>query len=303
MSRHAAVVVEKNVVIHKAVIPVAGMGTRLLPLTKSQPKEMLPVVDKPAIQYVVEEAIDAGVQSVLMVTGRGKRAIEDYFDHSVELEHELEAHGKLDDLHAIQRISNLIQVYYVRQKLPRGLGDAILQARAYVDGDAFAVLLADDIIDGPTPCLVQMEEVAHRFPGIVVAVMQVPRQDTSSYGIIEGTVVAPGVWDVSRLVEKPDPAEAPSNLAIVGRYILVPGIFDAIEHTEPGRNGEVQLTDAIQAMLPKTKVYACEFKGIRYDIGNQMGLLKANIALALERPELAGELREFLSETLETLFD
>jgi UTP--glucose-1-phosphate uridylyltransferase len=289
--------------VRKAVIPVAGMGTRLLPLTKSQPKEMLPVVDKPAIQYVVEEAIDAGIQSILMVTGRGKRAIEDYFDHSVELEHELESRGKLDDLHAIQRISNLIQVYYVRQKLPRGLGDAVLQARAFVDGDPFAVLLADDIIDGPTPCLVQMQQVTRRFPGMVVAVMQVPREETSSYGIIEGTAVAPGVWDVSRLVEKPEPADAPSNLAIVGRYILTPGIFDAIEHTEPGRNGEVQLTDAIEAMLPFKKVYACEFKGTRYDIGDRMGLLKANIALALKRPELAGDLRQFLSETLESIFD
>lgn len=302
MTKHAQTAAE-DAVIRKAVIPVAGMGTRLLPLTKSQPKEMLPVVDKPAIQYVVEEAIDAGIQSVLMVTGRGKRAIEDYFDHSVELEQDLEAHGKLDDLRAIQRISTMVQVYYIRQRMPRGLGDAILQARAYVDGDPFAVLLADDIIDSTTPCLTQMEQVARRFPGMVIAVMQVPREETSSYGIIEGTLVAPGVWEVSRLVEKPDPADAPSNLAIVGRYILSPGIFNAIEQTAPGRNGEVQLTDAIQAMLPFKKVYACEFKGIRYDIGNQMGLLKANIALALKRPELAGELRQFLSETLETLFD
>lgn len=289
--------------IRKAVIPVAGIGARLLPLTKSQPKEMLPVVDKPAIQYAVEEAIDAGIESVLMVTGRAKRAIEDYFDHSVELEHELESRGRLDDLRAIQRISNLIQVYYVRQKLPRGLGDAVLQARAFIDGDPFAVLLADDIIDGPTPCLTQMEQVARRFPGMIIAVMQVPREETSSYGIIEGTAVAPGVWDVSRLVEKPEPADAPSNLAIVGRYILTPGVFDVIEQTKPGRNGEVQLTDAIEAMLPFKKVYAYEFKGTRYDIGDCMGLLKAGIALALKRPELADGLRQFLSETLETLFD
>jgi UTP--glucose-1-phosphate uridylyltransferase len=289
--------------IRKAVIPVAGMGTRLLPLTKSQPKEMLPVVDKPAIQYVVEEAIDSGVQSILMVTGRGKRAIEDYFDHTVELEHELESHGKLEELKAVQRISNLVQVYYVRQKLPRGLGDAVLQARAFIDGDPFAVLLADDIIDGPTPCLAQMEQVARRFPGMVVAVMEVPHEDTRSYGIIEGTCVAPGVWEVSRLVEKPEPDEAPSNLGIVGRYILTPGIFSAIEHTQPGRNGEVQLTDAIQAMLEFKKVYAYEFKGTRYDIGDVAGLLKANIALSLKRPELADDLREFLNDTLEHLYD
>ena len=289
--------------VRKAVIPVAGMGTRLLPLTKSQPKEMLPVVDKPAIQYVVEEAIAAGIESVLMVTGRSKRAIEDYFDHSVELEQDLEAHGKLEELAAIRRISTLAQVYYVRQKMPRGLGDAILQARAYVDGEEFAVLLADDIIEAPVPCLVQMQQVARRFPGMVVAVMQVPREETGSYGIIEGTAVAPGVWEVSGLVEKPDPAEAPTNLAIVGRYILAPGIFEAIEQTRPGHNGEVQLTDALQAMLPFKKVYACEFKGTRYDIGTQMGLLKANIALALKRPDLSADLRQFLSETLEAIFD
>ena len=289
--------------VRKAVIPVAGMGTRLLPLTKSQPKEMLPVVDKPAIQYVVEEAIAAGIESILMVTGRSKRAIEDYFDHSIELEQDLEAHGKLDELAVIRRISNLVQVYYVRQKMPRGLGDAILQARAYVDGEEFAVLLADDIIEAPVPCLVQMQQVARRFPGMVVAVMQVPREETGSYGIIEGTAVAPGIWEVSGLVEKPDPAQAPTNLAIVGRYILAPGIFEAIEQTRPGHNGEVQLTDALQAMLPFKKVYACEFKGTRYDIGTQMGLLKANIALALKRPDLSADLRQFLSETLEAIFD
>ncbi|MHB8072128.1 MAG: UTP--glucose-1-phosphate uridylyltransferase GalU [Candidatus Cryosericum sp.] len=289
--------------IRKAVIPVAGMGTRLLPLTKSQPKEMLPVVDKPAVQYAVEEAIDSGVQSILMVTGRGKHAIEDYFDHTVELEHELESRGKLEELKAVQHISNLVQVYYVRQKLPRGLGDAVLQARSFIDGDPFAVLLADDIIDGPTPCLAQMEQVARRFPGMVIAVMQVPHEETGSYGIIEGTSVAPGVWEVSRLVEKPEPTDAPSNLGIVGRYILTPGIFGAIEHTRPDRNGEVQLTDAIQAMLQFKKVYACEFKGSRYDIGTLAGLLKANIALSLKRPELADDLREFLNDTLEHLYD
>ncbi|HOV50973.1 MAG TPA: sugar phosphate nucleotidyltransferase, partial [Candidatus Cryosericum sp.] len=178
-----------------------------------------------------------------------------------------------------------------------------LQARAYVDGEEFAVLLADDIIEAPVPCLVQMQQVARRFPGMVVAVMQVPREETGSYGIIEGTAVAPGVWEVSGLVEKPDPAEAPTNLAIVGRYILAPGIFEAIEQTRPGHNGEVQLTDALQAMLPFKKVYACEFKGTRYDIGTQMGLLKANIALALKRPDLSADLRQFLSETLEAIFD
>lgn len=289
--------------VRKAVIPVAGLGTRLLPITKSQPKEMLPVVDRPAIQHVVEEAIGSGVESILMVTGRGKRAIEDYFDHAVELEQELEARGKLKELEEVRRISNMVQVYYVRQKAPRGLGDAVYQARAFVNGDPFAVLLADDIIDSPTPCLAQMEQIARRFPGMVIAVMQVPREATGSYGIIEGTAVAPGVWEVSHLVEKPAPEEAPSNLAIVGRYILTPGIFPVLEYTRPGKNGEIQLTDAIQEMLQFKKVYAYEFKGTRYDIGDVMGLLKANIAMALKRPDMSVELRQFLSETLERIFD
>jgi UTP--glucose-1-phosphate uridylyltransferase len=281
----------------KAVIPVAGLGTRLLPLTKAQPKEMLPVVDKPAIQYVVEEAVAAGISSVLMVTGRGKRAIEDYFDYAIELEHELEVKGKKEELEQVRRISDLVQVFYVRQKLPRGLGDAILQAKAFVGGDPFAVLLADDIIDSAVPVLKQMEAVHRRFPGILVGVMQVTPGETASYGIIGGTQVAPGVWDVSRLVEKPSPKQAPSNLAIVGRYILPPTIFSALEHTIPGKGGEVQLTDALQVMLASEHVYAYEFQGTRYDVGDKLGLLKANVALALKRPELGRELQSFLDST------
>jgi UTP--glucose-1-phosphate uridylyltransferase len=279
----------------KAVIPVAGLGTRLLPLTKAQPKEMLAVVDKPAIQYVVEEAVAAGITSVLMVTGRGKRAIEDYFDYAVELEHELESRGKKEELEQVRRISDLIQVYYVRQKLPRGLGDAILQARAFVGSDPFAVLLADDIIDSTVPVLKQMEAVHRRYPGILVGVSPVASDETSNYGIIGGTQVAPGVWEVSRLVEKPSPRQAPSNLAIVGRYILPPSIFDALEHTRAGKGGEVQLTDAMAAMLSTEHVYAYEFQGTRYDVGDKLGLLKANVALALKRPDLRQALQEFLS--------
>jgi UTP--glucose-1-phosphate uridylyltransferase len=278
----------------KAVIPVAGLGTRLLPLTKAQPKEMLPVVDKPAIQYVVEEAVSAGITSVLMVTGRGKRAIEDYFDYAIELEHELESKGRKEELEQVRRISDLVQVFYVRQKLPRGLGDAILQARAFVAGDPFAVLLADDIIDSTVSALKQMQEVHRRFPGILVGVMQVAPSETSNYGIIGGTQVAPGVWEVSRLVEKPRPKQAPSNLAIVGRYILPPSVFEALERTTPGKGGEVQLTDAMQSMLSTEHVYAYEFQGTRYDVGDKLGLLKANVALALKRPELGRELQRFL---------
>jgi UTP--glucose-1-phosphate uridylyltransferase len=281
----------KTAKLTKAVIPVAGLGTRLLPLTKAQPKEMLPVVDKPAIQYVVEEAVAAGIESVLMVTGRGKRAIEDYFDYAIELEHELEVKGRKAE---VRRISDLVQVFYVRQKLPRGLGDAILQAKAFVGGETFAVLLADDIIDTAVPVLKQMEAVHRRYPGILVGVMKVAASETASYGIIGGTQVAPGVWEVSRLVEKPSSREAPSNLGIVGRYILPPTIFSALEHTRPGKGGEVQLTDAMEAMLSSGHVYAYEFQGTRYDVGDKLGLLKASVALALKRPDLGTELQKFL---------
>jgi UTP--glucose-1-phosphate uridylyltransferase len=256
---------------------------------------MLPVVDKPAIQYVVEEAVAAGITSVLMVTGRGKRAIEDYFDYAIELEHELDIKGRQEELAQVRRISDLVQVFYVRQKLPRGLGDAILQAKAFVADDPFAVLLADDIIDSAVPVLKQMEAVHRRFAGILVGVIQVATSETSNYGIIGGTQVAPGVWQVSRLVEKPSPKQAPSNLAIVGRYILPPSIFDALEHTTAGKGGEVQLTDAMAAMLATEHVYAYEFKGTRYDVGDKLGLLKANIALALKRPDLRQELQSFLA--------
>jgi UTP--glucose-1-phosphate uridylyltransferase len=279
----------------KAVIPVAGLGTRLLPLTKVQPKEMLPVVDKPVIQYVVEEAVAAGITSVLMVTGRGKRVIEDSFDYAIELEHELAAKGRQQDLDQVRRTPDSVQVFYVRQKLPRGLGDAILQAKAFVGGDPFAVLLADDLIDSTVPVLKQMEAVHGKYPGILVGVMKVAPSETASYGIIEGTQVAPGVWKVSRLVEKPSPREAPSNLAIVGRYILPPTIFPALERTMPGKGGEVQLTDAVQAMLSTEHVYAYEFQGTRYDVGDKLGLLKANIAMALKRPDLRQALQEFLA--------
>jgi UTP--glucose-1-phosphate uridylyltransferase len=284
----------KTAKLTKAVIPVAGLGTRLLPLTKAQPKEMLPVVDKPAIQYVVEEAVAAGIESVLMVTGRGKRAIEDYFDYAIELEHELEVKGRKAELEQVRRISDLVQVFYVRQKLPRGLGDAILQAKAFVGGETFAVLLADDIIDTAVPVLKQMEAVHRRYPGILVGVMKVAASETASYGIIGGTQVAPGVWEVSRLVEKPSSREAPSNLGIVGRYILPPTIFSALEHTRPGKGGEVQLTDAMEAMLSSGHVYAYEFQGTRYDVGDKLGLLKASVALALKRPDLGTELQKFL---------
>lgn len=239
--------------IKKAVIPVGGFGTRLLPITKSQPKEMLPIVDKPAVQYVVEEAVKSNISNILLITGRGKRAIEDYFDYAVELESELEEKGKQELLKVVREPSELAKIFYVRQKKPLGLGDAVRQAKGFINEEYFGVLLADDIIDADIPVLKQMIEVHEKYGGNVIAVMEVPMSETKSYGVIEGTKIDGDVYEVSDLVEKPEPIEAPSNLAIIGRYILNYTIFDAIEKTEPGKNGEIQLTDAIKKLLYKEK--------------------------------------------------
>ena len=287
-----------NKILKKAVIPVAGLGTRLLPATKSQPKEMLPVVDKPAVQYVVEEAVQSGIENILFVTGRGKRAIEDYFDYAVELEKELEEKGKNELLDVVRNISNMISIFYVRQKQPKGLGDAIYHAKGFINDEPFGVLLADDIIDSDVPCLKQMVDVYEEHPGIILAVMRVPKEDTSLYGIIEGEKISNGLHEVSNLVEKPEPMDAPSNIAIVGRYILTPYIFESLEKTEPGKGGEVQITDAIKNLLGKEKVYAYEFEGKRFDVGDKIGYLKANIAFALKRKDLGEELRKYLKEIL-----
>lgn len=282
--------------IRKVVIPVGGFGTRLLPITKSQPKEMLPIVDKPAVQYVVEEAINSGIESILLVTGRGKRAIEDYFDYAIELEQELEQKGKRDLLKIVRETSELASIFYVRQKLAKGLGDAVYHAKGFINDEYFGVLLADDIIDAEVPVLKQMIEVHKKYNGNVISVMKVPMADVKSYGIIEAKKIDDHVYEVKDLVEKPEPMEAPSNLAIVGRYLLNHTIFDALEKTEPGKNGEIQLTDAIRKLLLNEHVFAYEFEGTRYDVGEKLGLIKANIAFSFKREELKEELIKYLKE-------
>ena len=286
-------------IIKKAVIPVAGFGTRLLPATKSQPKEMLPIVDKPAVQYVVEEAIKSGAENILFITGRGKRAIEDYFDYAVELEKELEDKGKTDLLDEVRNISEMAKFFYVRQKIARGLGDAIYHARGFIDDEYFSVLLADDIIDSEIPCLKQMINVFRNYRGMILAVMEVPRDKTNIYGIVNGKKISDRVYEVSDLIEKPEPEEALSNIAVIGRYILNANIFNAIEETKPGKGGEIQITDAIKSLIGREKVFAYEFKGIRYDVGEKIGFLKANIAYALKREDLGSELKEYLKKIVE----
>ena len=286
-------------IIKKAVIPVAGFGTRLLPATKSQPKEMLPIVDKPAVQYVVEEAIKSGAENILFITGRGKRAIEDYFDYAVELEKELEDKGKTDLLDEVRNISEMAKFFYVRQKIARGLGDAINHARGFIDDEYFSVLLADDIIDSEIPCLKQMIDVFRNYRGMILAVMEVPRDKTNIYGIVNGKKISDRVYEVSDLIEKPEPEEALSNIAVIGRYILNANIFNAIEETKPGKGGEIQITDAIKSLIGREKIFAYEFKGMRYDVGEKIGFLKANIAYALKREDLGSELKEYLKKIVE----
>ena len=280
--------------VQKAIFPAAGLGTRFLPATKAQPKEMLPLVDKPIIQYGVEEAVASGVDDIILVTGRGKNAIEDHFDVSVELETFLESRGKKDQLENIRNISSLINVAYVRQGEPLGLGHAVLVTRGLVGNQPFAVILADDVIDATPPALAQMLQVFDEVGGPVLLVERVPRQDIPSYGIIDAEIIRPGVYRIKDLVEKPPADKAPSDLAIIGRYILTPDIFDALEDTAKDRVGEIQLTNGLQRLLRKRPLYACEVNGVRHDTGNKLGFLKAVVYFALRRPDLAGPLRDYL---------
>jgi UTP--glucose-1-phosphate uridylyltransferase len=283
--------------IRKAVFPAAGLGTRFLPATKAQPKEMLPLVDKPTIQYGVEEAVASGISNLILVTGRGKNAIEDHFDVSSELEALLERRGKLDQLDEIRKISNLINFGYVRQGEPLGLGHAVLMAKAFVGDEPFAVVLGDDVIDAAPPALQQMIDVYTRLNGPVVAVERVPEADVSNYGIVEidpAESLGPTVHRVRDLVEKPPRMEAPSNLAIIGRYILTPDIFPALEATSEDLAGEIQLTNGLRRLLKSRPIYTCEIKGIRHDTGNKLGYLKAVVYFALRRPDLAEPFREYL---------
>jgi len=280
--------------VHKAVFPAAGLGTRFLPATKAQPKEMLPLVDKPLIQYGVEEAIQSGISNIIIVTGRGKSAIEDHFDVSFELEHVLEVRGKRDLLEAVRGISEMINVAYVRQKEALGLGHAILTAKNLVDNEPFAVILGDDIISSKTPCLKQLIGVYNKYKCSVLAVNQVPREAVHNYGIVKTRPIEPQVSQVLDLLEKPTLRQAPSNLAIIGRYILTPEIFDALERTQMDKSGELQLTNAIKLLSELQAVYAYEFEGKRYDAGDKLGFLKATVEFALARPDLGGQFREYL---------
>lgn len=280
--------------VRKAVFPAAGLGTRFLPVTKAIPKEMLPLVDKPLIQYCVEEAIASGIEDIIIVTGRGKTAIEDHFDTSKELEILLEGKGKSDLLKIVRDISNLVRFSYTRQKEALGLGHAILCAKDLVGDEPFAVFLGDDIIDGKVPAMTQMVEVYKKYRHSVLAVQRVPKENISSYGVIKGELLEDGVFKVSDMVEKPRAEDAPSDLAVIGRYILTPDIFDYLENTKPGKGGEIQLTDAIKSMASRHPVYALEFEGDRYDAGDKLGFLKANVSFALKRDELKGEFTQFL---------
>jgi UTP--glucose-1-phosphate uridylyltransferase len=281
-------------VIRKAVFPAAGLGTRFLPATKAQPKEMLPLVDKPIIQYGVEEAVESGVSNIILVTGRGKNAIEDHFDVSVELETFLESRGKKELLAEIRKISNLINFSYVRQGEPLGLGHAVLVTKALVGDEPFAVILGDDVIDATPPALRQMIDVFEDVQGPVLAIERVPRDQVSSYGIIDAEEIRPGVYRIRDMVEKPPRNEAPSDLAIIGRYILTPDIFPALEATVSDRTGEIQLTNGLRHLLKQRPIYGCRIDGVRHDAGNKLGFLKAVVYFALRRPDLNQAFREYL---------
>jgi len=280
--------------INKAVLPAAGLGTRFLPATKAQPKEMLPLVDKPLIQYVIEESVGAGITNVIIVTGRGKTAIEDHFDVSFELERFLEDKGKTAELEIVKAISDLVNVSYVRQKEALGLGHAVAVAEPLVGDDAFAVLLGDDLVASEVPCIQQMIEVYEQVQAPVLAVMRVPRDEISSYGVIAATSESERLHKVSGLVEKPSADEAPSDLAIIGRYILTPAIFEHVKRTGIDAKGEIQLTNALESLLSETPIYGFEFEGVRHDCGNKLGFLKASVEYALERSDLGAPFRDYL---------
>lgn len=285
--------------VKKAIIPAAGLGTRFLPATKAMPKEMLPIVDKPTIQYIVEEAIASGIEDIIIVTGKGKRAIEDHFDHSFELEQNLFEKGKFELLSEVQKSSKMVDIHYIRQKEPKGLGHAIWCARKFIGNEPFAVLLGDDIVDSETPCLKQMMVQFDRYHASILGVQQVKDSDIQKYGIVDGGMIENRIYDVRGLIEKPSMEEAPSNLAILGRYILTPRIFDILENQKPGTGDEIQLTDAIAQLNKIEAVVAYDFEGIRYDVGDKMGFIQSTIEFALKRNTLRSELLEYLSSVVD----
>ena len=282
--------------VRKAVIPAAGLGTRFLPATKAQPKEMLPIVDKPTIQYIIEEAAAAGIEDIIVVTGRNKRSIEDHFDRSIELEMELEKDGKEDVLSMVREIPEIANIHFIRQKQPLGLGHAVLTASHFIGVEPFAVMLGDDVVISRKPCLQQMIEVFDEYQTSIVGVQKVSDDVVHKYGIVNGKLVDENVYKVKGLVEKPKREEAPSNIAILGRYILTPEIFKYLETQEKGAGGEIQLTDAMRRLAAEQAMYAYIFRGHRYDVGSKIGFLQANIEFALRNPEISGELKEYLED-------
>ncbi len=283
--------------IRKAVIPAAGLGTRFLPATKAQPKEMLPIVDKPAIQYIIEEAVQSGIEEILIITGRNKRAIEDHFDRAVELELTLKEQGKYDLLGMIEELS-AVTIHYVRQKEARGLGHAVLCAKQFVGQEPFAVLLGDDIIDSAVPCLKQLIDVYEDRPGSILGVQEVAPAKVSSYGIVKPELIKHHLYRAVDLVEKPTLNQAPSRLAVLGRYIIEPEIFSLLENTPPGSGGEIQLTDALRQLAAQKDVYAYHFEGRRYDIGDKQGYLEATVEFALKRTDLREPFLRYLAKTI-----
>ena len=281
-------------IVRKAIIPAAGLGTRFLPATKSQPKEMLPIVDKPTLQYIIEEAVNSGIEEILIVTGRNKKSIEDHFDRSVELELELEQKGKTEMLKMVREISNMVDIHFIRQKEPKGLGHAIYCAKSFVGDEPFAVLLGDDIVDNKVPCLAQLIKAYNEYKTSILGVQEVPKENTDKYGILDVKYIEDRVYKVKDMIEKPRIEEAPSNIAILGRYIITPAIFDILENQAPGKGGEIQLTDALKTLGDHEAIYAYNFEGKRYDVGDKLGFLQATVDFALKKECLGKEFMNFL---------
>ncbi|MEJ8554007.1 UTP--glucose-1-phosphate uridylyltransferase GalU [Tepidibacter sp. Z1-5] len=284
--------------VRKAIIPAAGLGTRFLPATKAQPKEMLPIVDKPTLQYIIEEAVDSGIEEILIITGRNKQSIEDHFDKSVELEMQLEKQGKEELLDIVKNISNMINIHYIRQKEPRGLGHAIYCAKHFIGNEPFAVMLGDDIVDAKKPCLKQLIDAYSEYRTTILGVQNVPNEDVNKYGIVDGKYIEDRIYKVKDLIEKPEVEKTPSNIAILGRYIITPRIFEILENLPAGKGGEIQLTDGLKELAKTEAMYAYNFEGRRYDVGDKLGFLQATVDYALKRDSLRDEFLAYLNDTV-----
>lgn len=290
--------------VRKAIIPAAGLGTRFLPATKAQPKEMLPIVDKPTIQYIIEEAVAAGIEEIMIISGRNKRSIEDHFDYTPELEAQLEHSGKVEQLEQVRKIAEMVDIQYVRQKRPLGLGHAIHCAHSFIEGEPFAVLLGDDIAVCKTPAIGQLIEVYNKYQKSVIGVSCIPKEETYRYGVItpdENFHGEPGVFKVNSLVEKPQPQDAPSNYAIFGRYVITPDIMQILENVQPGKGGEIQLTDALNVQANAGGIYALDFEGLRYDVGQKLGFLRATVEFALAREDIREEFSAYLRRLIQSM--